>query len=308
MLWPGSAKPLSHKVSPLACRRVTGCQFTSYNGLHTHADKMPGYARCVDASFQRATQRALRAADGAAAGRRTAATMMPVGVPRVPYKGKFRTWQWVDIWNCLYRDRIIFMSDALNDELGNQLVATMLYLDSENKKDISIYMNVEGGEVVPSLAMHDTFKHIKSDVATIGFGGVMGMAGFLLACGALLRPFAVLQLACVARTYASLGGCAARGSVSLRGSHAGFCVQANRASATRYRTRASCCTTRPARRRARQTTCTTRDASCCGCVITWTPRSLWPQGARSTRYRTTSSARCTCRRGTRSTTASSTRC
>ena len=164
---------------------MTGCQFASYNGLHTHGGKLPGYERSVDASFHRRTQRALHSVDSSSAGRRIAATMMPVGVPRVPYKGKFRNWQWVDIWNCLYRDRIIFMSDALNDELGNQLVATMLYLDSENKKDISIYMNVEGGDVVPSLAMHDTFKHIKSDVATIGFGGVMGMAGFLLACGAL---------------------------------------------------------------------------------------------------------------------------
>jgi ATP-dependent Clp protease, protease subunit len=111
--------------------------------------------------------------------------MMPIGVPRVPYRmPRSNLWTWVDIWNCLYRERIVFLSKAVDDELGNQLVATLLYLDSENKKDISVYMNASGGDVVPCLALHDTMKHIQSDVATVGFGGVMGMAGFLLACGA----------------------------------------------------------------------------------------------------------------------------
>lgn len=47
--------------------------------------------------------------------------MMPIGVPRVPYRTpKEGTWQWVDIWNCLYRERIIFLSKPVDDELGNQ--------------------------------------------------------------------------------------------------------------------------------------------------------------------------------------------
>ena len=48
-----------------------------------------------------------------------------------------------------YRERIIFVGQAIDDELGNQLVGTMLYLDSENKKDINIYINCSGGEVRP---------------------------------------------------------------------------------------------------------------------------------------------------------------
>ena len=68
-----------------------------------------------------------------------------------------------------------------------QLVATMLYLDSENKKDMNLYINCSGGEVVPSLAIHDTMRHIKSDVGTVGFGGCMGMSGFLLAVGKKVR-------------------------------------------------------------------------------------------------------------------------
>lgn len=117
--------------------------------------------------------------------RRQITRMMPIGVPRVPYRTpKEGGWQWVDIWNCLYRERIIFLSKPVDDELGNQLVATMLYLDSENKKDMNIYINCSGGEVVPCLAIHDTMRHVKSDVGTVGFGGCMGMSGFLLAVGA----------------------------------------------------------------------------------------------------------------------------
>ena len=168
--------------------------------------------------------------------------MMPIGVPRVPYRTpREGGWQWVDIWNCLYRERIIFLSKAVDDELGNQLVATMLYLDSENKKDMSLYINCSGGDVsgpgagaaegwlavalvvarrpgrrlhyerhtgcahrppcclpspsaalqvVPCLAIHDTMRHVKSDVATVGFGGCMGMSGFLLAVGKKVRPAA----------------------------------------------------------------------------------------------------------------------
>jgi ATP-dependent Clp protease, protease subunit len=71
----------------------------------------------------------------------------------------------------------------VDDELANQLVATMLYLDSEDKKDIRLYINATGGDVVPCLALHDTMRYLKSDVGTVGFGACMGMAGFLLAAG-----------------------------------------------------------------------------------------------------------------------------
>lgn len=139
--------------------------------------------------FWQATRRAASAPSssgrGSSGARRQVTRMMPIGVPRVPYRTpREGGWQWVDIWNCLYRERIIFLSKAVDDELGNQLVATMLYLDSENRKDINIYMNCSGGEVVPCMALHDTMRHIKSDVGTVGFGGVMGMSGFLLAVGA----------------------------------------------------------------------------------------------------------------------------
>lgn len=117
---------------------------------------------------------------------------VPIGVPRVPYKTPGEGgWQWVDIWNCLYRERIIFVGAAINEELGNQLVGTLLFLDSVNQKDCKLYINSLGGDVVPTLAIHDTMKHMRSDVGTIGFGGVQAMGGFLLAVGAKGKRFAL---------------------------------------------------------------------------------------------------------------------
>ena len=119
-------------------------------------------------------------------GSRSVATMMPIGVPRVPYKTpNENSWQWVDIWNCLYRERIVWIGQTIDEELGNQLVATMLYLDSVDKsgKDIYLYINTEGGEVVPTMAILDTMKHINSDVGCVAFGSARAMGGMLLACG-----------------------------------------------------------------------------------------------------------------------------
>merc|ERR1719199_2369918 len=129
----------------------------------------------------------LAMATGSGKGSRSVATMMPIGVPRVPYKTpNENSWQWVDIWNCLYRERIVWVGQQIDEELGNQLVATMLYLDSVDKggKDIYLYINTEGGDIVPTMAILDTMGHIKSDVGCVGFGSARAMGGLLLASGA----------------------------------------------------------------------------------------------------------------------------
>ncbi|PSC70166.1 cullin 3 [Micractinium conductrix] len=176
---------------------AVGC-LPAYSGLRTQ-DSMPVRQQTShSAGFWQSAQRAVgrpaaaTARSGGVATRRQVTRMMPIGVPRVPYRTpKEGMWQWVDIWNCLYRERIIFLSKPVDEELGNQLVATMLYLDSENKKDMNLYINCSGGEVVPSLAIHDTMRHIKSDVGTVGFGGCMGMSGFLLAVGKKGKRYAL---------------------------------------------------------------------------------------------------------------------
>ncbi|MDM7326601.1 MAG: ATP-dependent Clp protease proteolytic subunit [Thermosynechococcus sp. Uc] len=110
---------------------------------------------------------------------------MPIGVPKVPYRmpGEPYT-QWIDIYNRLYRERIIFLGKEVDDEIANQIVAVMLYLDSEDPgKDIMLYINSPGGSVTAGMAIYDTMQHIKSDVVTICVGLAASMGSFLLAAG-----------------------------------------------------------------------------------------------------------------------------
>lgn len=110
---------------------------------------------------------------------------MPIGVPKVPYRmpGEQYT-QWIDIYNRLYRERIIFLGRDVDDEIANQIIAVMLYLDSEDPgKDIYLYINSPGGMVTSGMAIYDTMQHIKSDVVTICVGLAASMGSFLLAAG-----------------------------------------------------------------------------------------------------------------------------
>ncbi len=118
---------------------------------------------------------------------------MPIGVPKVPYRmpGEQYT-QWVDIYNRLYRDRIIFLPREIDDEIANQIVAVMLYLDSEDPgKDIFLYINSPGGMVTSGLMIYDTMQHIKSDVVTICVGLAASMGSFLLAGGTKCKRLAL---------------------------------------------------------------------------------------------------------------------
>ena len=110
---------------------------------------------------------------------------MPIGYPSVPYKlpGEQFT-QWVNIYTRLARDRIIFLGEDVNDQIANEIIAIMLYLDSEDPgKDIFLYINSPGGVVTSGLAIYDTMQHIKSDVVTICLGLAASMGSFLLAGG-----------------------------------------------------------------------------------------------------------------------------
>lgn len=119
--------------------------------------------------------------------------MMPVGVPKVAFRVPGGTQaEWVDIYNRMYRERIIFLGSELDDELANQIIAVMLYLDSEdNTKPIYLYINSPGGSVVAGLAVYDTMRHIKSEVVTINVGLAASMSSFLLAAGEKGKRFAL---------------------------------------------------------------------------------------------------------------------
>lgn len=110
---------------------------------------------------------------------------MPIGVPKVPYRlpGDFSA-QWVDLYNRLYRDRILFLCQDLDDELANQLIGIMLYLNAEDtSQGMSIYINSPGGSVTCGIGVYDAMNHIQSDVRTICVGTAASMASFILAGG-----------------------------------------------------------------------------------------------------------------------------
>ena len=88
-----------------------------------------------------------------------------------------------DIFSRLLRDIIVFVSGEINDTLANSVIAELLYLDSLNHEDISLFINSPGGVITSGLAIYDTMNYIKSDVSTICMGMAASMAAFLLSCG-----------------------------------------------------------------------------------------------------------------------------
>lgn len=88
-----------------------------------------------------------------------------------------------DIYSRLLKDRIIIINGEIDTNLSNSVVAQLLYLDSINNEDISIYINSPGGSVTDGFAIYDTMNYIKSDISTIGMGICASMAAFLLSSG-----------------------------------------------------------------------------------------------------------------------------
>jgi ATP-dependent Clp endopeptidase proteolytic subunit ClpP len=130
----------------------------------------------------------MRAATGA-----RSMTMMPIGIPKVAYKMPgSRGGEWVDIYQRLTRERIIFMGSEIDDEMANQIIGVLLYLDNENpNQPIYLYINCPGGSVISGLAIYDTIQHIKSEVVTVNLGLAASMASFLLCAGSRGRRFAL---------------------------------------------------------------------------------------------------------------------
>ena len=89
-----------------------------------------------------------------------------------------------DIFSRLLNDRIIFLSEEVNDTTASLIVAQLLYLEAQDPdKDIQFYINSPGGSVTAGMAIYDTMKYIKCDVATICVGMAASMGAFLLAAG-----------------------------------------------------------------------------------------------------------------------------
>lgn len=97
-----------------------------------------------------------------------------------------------DIYSRLLKDRIIFLGNAIDDDVANIIIAQMLFLESEDPdKDIHLYLNSPGGVVTAGLAIYDTMQYIKPDVSTLCMGQCASMGAVLLAAGAKGKRFAL---------------------------------------------------------------------------------------------------------------------
>jgi ATP-dependent Clp protease protease subunit len=97
-----------------------------------------------------------------------------------------------DIYSRLLKERIIFLGTPINDEVANNVMAQMIFLEYENpEKDITLYINSPGGYVSAGLAIYDTMQHIRPNVATICVGDSISMAAILLAAGTKVKRYAL---------------------------------------------------------------------------------------------------------------------
>nr|YP_009663016.1 ClpP [Ipomoea carnea]QCU81766.1 ClpP [Ipomoea carnea] len=113
---------------------------------------------------------------------------MPIGVPKVPFRNSGdEDASWVDI-NRLYRERFLFLVQEVDSEISNQIVGLLVYLNIEDAtKDIFLYINSPGGDVISGVAIYDMMQTVRPGVTTICIGLAASMGSFILAGGAITR-------------------------------------------------------------------------------------------------------------------------
>ena len=120
-------------------------------------------------------------------GRQSAIYMAGGQTPLVPYypdKARPREYQWMDIYNALGRERTLFVGRFLDDESANQLIASMIWLQGQNKKDpITMYFNVPGAISKPALAVYDVMRRMTCPLHTINIGLTVGTGALLCSVG-----------------------------------------------------------------------------------------------------------------------------
>jgi len=119
--------------------------------------------------------------------------MMPSSTPRVPYKYPgMDSPQWVDIYNRMYRERIMFLGQPIDDNFANTMIAVLLYLESDDAKSpVAMYCNSPGGLHKAGLAMYDTMRIMPYDIQTVNMGICADISAFLVAGGTQGKRFAL---------------------------------------------------------------------------------------------------------------------
>ena len=120
-------------------------------------------------------------------GRHSAISMAGGQTPLVPYypdKARPREYQWMDIYNALGRERTLFVGRFLDDESANQLIASLIWLQGQNKKDpITMYFNVPGAISKPALAVYDVMRRMTCPLHTVNIGLTVGTGALLCSVG-----------------------------------------------------------------------------------------------------------------------------
>nr|YP_010266232.1 clp protease proteolytic subunit [Paphiopedilum charlesworthii]YP_010409157.1 Clp protease proteolytic subunit [Paphiopedilum helenae]UHY95219.1 clp protease proteolytic subunit [Paphiopedilum charlesworthii]UNN51820.1 clp protease proteolytic subunit [Paphiopedilum henryanum]URH13387.1 Clp protease proteolytic subunit [Paphiopedilum helenae] len=117
---------------------------------------------------------------------------MPVGVPKVPFRipGEEDA-VWVDLYNRLHRERLLFLGQEVDSEISNQIAGLMVYLSIEDAtRDLYLFINSPGGWVVPGIAIYDTMQFVVPDVYTICMGLAASMGSFILVGGEITKRLA----------------------------------------------------------------------------------------------------------------------
>nr|YP_009688982.1 clpP-like protease [Paris japonica]QEL51613.1 clpP-like protease [Paris japonica] len=116
---------------------------------------------------------------------------MPIGVPKVPFRGPGEeNAVWVDL-NRLHQERLLFLGQDVEIEISNQIVGLIVYLSLEdNTRDLYLFINSAGGLIIPGIAIYDTMQFVPTHVHTICMGLAASMASFILVGGEITKRLA----------------------------------------------------------------------------------------------------------------------
>lgn len=117
---------------------------------------------------------------------------MPIGVPKVPFRlPEDDEASWVDLYNRLYQERLLFLGQEVNSEISNQLVGLMVFLSLDDKnKDLYLFINSPGGEVLSGMAIFDIMQIVEAEVQTVCVGLAASMGSLLLVGGEITKRLA----------------------------------------------------------------------------------------------------------------------
>nr|AMC30871.1 ATP-dependent Clp protease proteolytic subunit [Ceanothus herbaceus] len=116
---------------------------------------------------------------------------MPIGVPKVPFRSPGEEdASWIDVYR-LYRERLLFLGQPVDNEISNQLIGLMVYLSLEDDtKDLYLFINSPGGWLIPGVAIYDTMQFVRPDIQTVCMGLAASMGSFILVGGEITKRLA----------------------------------------------------------------------------------------------------------------------